>query len=61
MGISYMLDTFAVSRRLSRAEGSVECKIDLILGLPIPAVESAVFPVAVIAAFLHQPSRPQGR
>ncbi len=54
MGITYMLEAFPFLDVFSRAlKGSVECnKIDLILGLPIPAWNLAFFVVAVIAAFL---------
>lgn len=54
MGISYMLETLPFLDVFARAlKGSVECnKIDLILGLPIPAWNLLFFVVAVIAAFL---------
>lgn len=54
MGITYMLDAFPFLDVLGRAlKGSVECnKIDLILGLPIPAWNLIFFVLAVIAAFL---------
>lgn len=54
MGISYMLETLPFLDVFARAlKGSVECnKIDLILGLPIPAWNLLFFLAAVIAAFL---------
>lgn len=54
MGITYMLDSLPFLDVFSRAlKGSVECnKIDLILGLPIPAWNLIFFVLAVIAAFL---------
>ena len=54
MGITYMLDTLPFLDVFSRAlKGSVECnKIDLILGLPIPAWNLLFFLAAVTAAFL---------
>ena len=54
MGISYMLESLPFLDVFARAlKGSVECnKIDLILGLPIPAWNLVFFVVAVIAAFL---------
>ena len=54
MGISYMLDSLPFMDVFSRAlKGSVECnKIDLILGLPIPAWTLLFFILAVTAAFL---------
>jgi protein dithiol:quinone oxidoreductase len=54
MGITYMLESFPFLDVFSRAlKGSVECnKIDLILGLPIPAWNLVFFILAVIAAFL---------
>jgi protein dithiol:quinone oxidoreductase len=54
MGITYMLEAFPFFDVLTRAlKGSVECnKIDLILGLPIPAWTLLFFIIAVIAAFL---------
>ena len=54
MGITYMLDSMPFLDVFARAlKGSVECnKIDLILGLPIPAWTLIFFIVAVIAAFL---------
>jgi protein dithiol:quinone oxidoreductase len=54
MGITYMLESFPFLDVFSRAlQGSVECnKIDLILGLPIPAWNLVFFILAVIAAFL---------
>ena len=53
MGITYMLEAFPFMDVISRAlKGSVECnKIDLILGMPIPAWTLLFFVVAVIAAF----------
>jgi protein dithiol:quinone oxidoreductase len=54
MGITYMLESLPFLDVFARAlKGSVECnKIDLILGLPIPAWTLIFFIVAVIAAFL---------
>ena len=54
MGISYMLESLPFLDVFARAlKGSVECnKIDLILGLPIPAWTLLFFVVAIIAAFL---------
>ena len=54
MGITYMLQSLPFLDVFARAvKGSVECnKIDLILGLPIPAWTLVFFIVAVIAAFL---------
>ena len=54
MGITYMLESLPFMDVFARAlKGSVECnKIDLILGLPIPAWTLLSFVVAVIAAFL---------
>ena len=54
MGITYMLESLPFTDVFARAlKGSVECnKIDLILGLPIPAWTLLFFVVAVIAAFL---------
>ena len=54
MGITYMLDSMPFLDVFARAlKGSVECnKIDLILGLPIPAWTLIFFIAAVIAAFL---------
>ncbi len=54
MGITYMLESLPFLDVFSRAlKGSVECnKIDLILGLPIPAWNLIFFALAVIAAFL---------
>jgi disulfide bond formation protein DsbB len=54
MGITYMLDSLPFLEVFGRAlKGSVECnKIDLILGLPIPAWNLIFFVLAVIAAFL---------
>lgn len=54
MGISYMLESLPFLDVFARAlKGSVECnKIDLVLGLPIPAWTLLFFVVAVIAAFL---------
>lgn len=54
MGITYMLESLPFLDVFARAlKGSVECnKIDLILGLPIPAWTLLFFVVAVIAAFL---------
>jgi protein dithiol:quinone oxidoreductase len=54
MGITYMLDSLPFMDVFSRAlKGSVECnKIDLILGLPIPAWTLLFFILAVIAAFM---------
>lgn len=54
MGITYMLDSLPFLEVFGRAlKGSVECnKIDLILGLPIPAWTLIFFVLAVIAAFL---------
>lgn len=54
MGITYMLESLPFLDVFARAlKGSTECnKIDLILGLPIPAWNLAFFLVAVIAAFL---------
>jgi protein dithiol:quinone oxidoreductase len=54
MGITYMLESLPFLDVFARAlSGSVECnKIDLILGLPIPAWTLMFFIVAVIAAFL---------
>lgn len=54
MGITYMLETLPFLDVFARAlKGSVECnKIDLILGLPIPAWNLLFFLAAVIAAFL---------
>jgi len=54
MGITYMLDSLPWLDVLARAlKGSVECnKIDLILGLPIPAWNLLFFLLAVIASFL---------
>jgi protein dithiol:quinone oxidoreductase len=54
MGITYMLESMPFLDVFARAlKGSVECnKIDLILGLPIPAWTLIFFLVAVIAAFL---------
>ncbi len=62
MGITYMLESMPFLDVFARTlGGSVECnKIDLILGLPIPAWTLIFFIVAVIAAFLlinHRPSR----
>ena len=53
MGITYMLESLPFLDVFGRAlKGSVECnKIDLILGLPIPAWTLIFFVVAVIAAF----------
>lgn len=60
MGITYMLDAFPFLDVFSKAlKGSVECnKIDLVLGLSIPAWTLIFFVLAVIAAFLligHKP------
>jgi len=54
MGITYMLESLPFLDVFARAlKGSAECnKIDLILGLPIPAWTLIFFVVAVIAAFL---------
>jgi protein dithiol:quinone oxidoreductase len=54
MGITYMLESMPFLDVFARAlKGSVECnKIDLILGLPIPAWNLVFFVLAVIAAFL---------
>jgi len=54
MGITYMLESLPFMDVFARAlKGSVECnKIDLILGLPIPAWTLIFFVLAVIAAFL---------
>ncbi len=54
MGITYMLETLPFLDVFARAlKGSVECnKIDLILGLPIPAWNLIFFVAAVMAAFL---------
>ena len=54
MGITYMLDSLPFVDVFSRAlKGSVECnKIDLILGLPIPAWTLIFFVLAVIVAFM---------
>ena len=54
MGITYMLESLPFLDVFARAlMGSVECnKIDLILGLPIPAWTFIFFIVAIIAAFL---------
>ena len=54
MGISYMLESLPFTDVLVRAlKGSVECnKIDLILGLPIPAWTLLFFIIAVTAAFM---------
>jgi protein dithiol:quinone oxidoreductase len=54
MGITYMLESLPFLDVFARAlKGSVECnKIDVVLGLPIPAWTLVFFVVAVIAAFL---------
>jgi protein dithiol:quinone oxidoreductase len=54
MGITYMLDSLPFLDVFAKAlKGSTECnKIDLILGLPIPAWTLIFFVIAVIAAFL---------
>jgi protein dithiol:quinone oxidoreductase len=54
MGITYMLESLPFLDVFARAlKGSVECnKIDMVLGLPIPAWTLVFFVVAVIAAFL---------
>ena len=54
MGITYMLESLPFMDVFARAlKGSVECnKIDLILGLPIPAWTLLFFVLAVIAAFM---------
>lgn len=54
MGITYMLESLPFMDVFARAlKGSVECnKIELILGLPIPAWTLIFFILAVIAAFL---------
>jgi protein dithiol:quinone oxidoreductase len=54
MGITYMLESLPFLDVFSRAlKGSVECnKIDLILGLPIPAWTLIFFVLAVITAVL---------
>ena len=54
MGITYMLESLPFMDVFARAlKGSVECnKIDLILGLPIPAWTLLFFILAVIAAFM---------
>jgi protein dithiol:quinone oxidoreductase len=54
MGITYMLESLPFMDVFARAlKGSVECnKIDLVLGLPIPAWTLVFFILAVIAAFL---------
>ena len=54
MGITYMLESLPFLDVFARAlKGSVECnKLDLILGLPIPAWTLIFFIVAMIAAFL---------
>lgn len=54
MGITYMLESLPFMDVFARAlKGSVECnKIDLILGLPIPAWTLLFFVFAVIAAFM---------
>ncbi|MBC7709753.1 MAG: disulfide bond formation protein B [Rhizobacter sp.] len=54
MGITYMLESMPFLDVFARAlKGSVECnKIDLILGLPIPAWTLLFFLAAIIAAFL---------
>ena len=54
MGITYMLESLPFLDVFGRAlKGSVECnKIDLILGLPIPAWTLIFFVIAVIAAYL---------
>ncbi len=62
MGITYMLESFPFLDVFSRAlKGSVECnKVDLVLGLSIPAWTLIFFVLAVIAAFLligHRPKR----
>ena len=54
MGITYMLESMPFLDVFARAlKGSVECnKIDLIMGLPIPAWTLLFFLAAIIAAFL---------
>lgn len=54
MGITYMLESLPFMDVFARAfKGSVECnKIDLILGLPIPAWTLIFFVFAVTAALL---------
>jgi len=54
MGITYMLESLPFLDVFARAlKGSVECnKIDLVLGLPIPAWTLLFFVGAVIAALL---------
>ncbi len=54
MGIGYMLESLPFLDVFARAlKGSVECnKIDVVLGLPIPAWTLLFFVVAVVAAFL---------
>ena len=54
MGITYMLESLPFMDVFARAlKGSVECnKIDLILGLPIPAWTLLFFVLAVIVAFM---------
>jgi protein dithiol:quinone oxidoreductase len=54
MGITYMLESLPFLDVFARAlRGSVECnKIDLILGLPIPAWNLVFFIVAIVAAFM---------
>jgi protein dithiol:quinone oxidoreductase len=54
MGITYMLESLPFLEVFARAlKGSTECnKIDLILGLPIPAWTLIFFVLAIIASFL---------
>jgi protein dithiol:quinone oxidoreductase len=54
MGISYMLESMPFLDVFARAlKGSTECnKIDLVLGLPIPAWTLIFFVFAIIASFL---------
>jgi protein dithiol:quinone oxidoreductase len=62
MGITYMLESLPFLEVFARAlKGSTECnKIDLILGLPIPAWTLLFFLLAIIASVLligHRASR----
>ena len=54
MGIGYMLESLPFLDVFARAlKGSVECnKIDLVLGLPIPAWMLIFFVIAVIVPFM---------
>lgn len=62
MGIGYMLESLPFLDVFARAlKGSVECnKIDLVLGLPIPAWMLIFFVIAVIVPFMLIHHRQRG-